>query len=319
MLATLFLYLTVMIVCLGLINWSDNNKTKVGIYVAYLILILLSVFRYDIGNDYEHYTELIIYVANQFQFNNHVPISEDTREPLIYILTYIFKDTTYPYVWVLGIHFIISLFFLYKAFKENDSQFTGIMIFIISGMMFIYWDQVRQAVAISIIIYAIKYIKEHNFLKYLLFVLLAATAHYSALLLVPFYFVNQIRPRKFIYIGIIMVLALSNAASEYFIYLFDNVIKLVPYFDTKDTSYAYVQILSWGYKFRVFFYSLVWCTIIFFLPKNERVLSNFVFIGAIIFIMASGALNVSRISFYFTFTMALSIPIVLKIEKARTI
>ena len=312
MLTTLFLYLIVMFVCLGLIIWSNKNKTKAGIYAAYLIIILLSIFRYDIGNDYYHYMELINYLSNQFLFNNYVPLSEESREPLIYILTYIFKDATHPYVWVLGIHFIISLFFLYKAFEENDCHFTGILILFISGMLFVNWDQVRQAVSISIIIYAIKYIKENNFLKYLLFVLLAATAHYSALLLLPFYFANKIRPRKFIYIVIILVLALSNAASDYFVYLFDNVITYIPYFDTKDTSFAYVQILSWGYKFRIFFYGLIWSTIIFFLPKKERVLSNFLFIGAIVFIMASGALNVMRISFYFTFTMALSIPIVLK-------
>ena len=319
MLATLLLYLIVMFVSLGLINWSNKNKTKVGVYTAYLILILLSVFRYDIGNDYEHYDEMISYMVNQFQFNSHVPISDESKEPLIYILIYLFKDVTYTTAWVLGGHFIISLFFLYKVFEENNSHFNGILILFISGMLFIYWDQVRQAVAISIILYAIKYIKEHNFIKYLLFVLLAASAHYSALLLVPFYFVNKIRPRKFIYISIMLLLALSNAASDYFTFLFENIISLAPNWETKETSHSYVQILSWGYKLRIFFYSLIWSTIIFFLPDKERALSNFIFIGAIIFIMASGALNISRISFYFIFTMTLSIPIVLKIEKARII
>ena len=182
-------------------------------------------------------------------------------------------------------------------------------------MLFIYWDQVRQAVAISIIIYAIKYIKENNFLKYALFVFLAATAHYSALLLLPFYFVNKVRPRKFIYIGIILVLALSNAASD----IFERVIALIPYWETKTDKFSYVQLVSSGYKIRIFFYSVVWSTIIYYLPDKERVLANFLFIGAIIFILASGALNIMRVSFYFIFTMALSIPIVLKIEKARII
>lgn len=308
-----------MLFCLGLIDWSNKNKTNAGIYAAYSILLLLSIFRYDIGNDYQTYTELIRYMAYQFQFYSHVPISDETREPLIYILTYIFKGSTYPYLWVLGIHFIISLGFLYKVFEENDSHLVGIMIFFISGMLFIYWDQVRQAVAISIIIYAIKYIKGNKFIKYLLLVLLAATAHYSALFLLPFYFVSKIRPRKIIYIVIIIALALSNAASNYFVYLFENVITLVPWWETKETSFSYVQILSLGYKFRIFFYSLVWSAIIFFLPDKQKVLINFLFVGAVIFIMASGALNVMRISFYFIFTMVLSIPIVLKIEKARTI
>jgi hypothetical protein len=70
---------------------------------------------------------------------------------------------------------------------------------------------------------------------------------------------------------------------------------------------------------RTFFYGLVWSTIIFFLPNKERVLSNFIFIGAVIFIISSGALNVMRISFYFIFSMMISIPIVLRIEKAKTV
>jgi hypothetical protein len=317
MLATLFLYLVVMFACIGLINWSNQNNTKLGIYAAYLILIVVSVIRYDIGNDYQAYTEMIRFLA--YKLESNIPLGVDGKEPLITVLTYVFRDATYPYLWVLGIHFIISLFFLYMAFEDNDCHLMGIMIFFISGLLFIYWDQVRQGVAISIIIYAIKCIKENNFYKYVLFVVLAAMAHYSAFLLLPFYFANKIRPRKFIYIAVILVLALSNAATNFFVYLFENVITLVPYWETKETSYSYVQITSFGYKLRIFFYGLVWSTIIFYLPNKERVLSNFIFVGAVIFIMASGALNIMRISFYLIFTMMISIPIVLKMEKSRMI
>ena len=313
MLATLFLYLIVMFSCMGLINWSNQNNTKLGIYAAYLILIVISVIRYDIGNDYQTYIETIRFIA--YKFDSNIPFGDDSKEPLITVLTIIFKDTAYPYIWVLGMHFIIGLFFLYKAFEDNENHIVGILMFFISGMLFIYWDQVRQAVAISIIIYAIKYIKENNFLKYLLFIVLASATHYSAILLLPFYFVNKIRPRKFIYIGIILALALSNAASD----MFEKAINLLPFWEAKTDKFSYVQLLSWGYKFRIFFYSVVWSTIIFYLPDKQRVLTNFLFIGAIIFIIASGALNIMRISFYFIFTITLSVPIVLKIEKAKTI
>jgi hypothetical protein len=302
-----------MFACLGLINWSNQNNTKLGIYAAYLILVLVSVFRYDIGNDYQTYTEIIRYIA--YKFESNIPYGDDSKEPLITILTIIFKDLPYTYVWVLGVHFIISLAFLYKAFEDNESHILGILIFFISGLMFIYWDQVRQAVAISIIIYATKYIKENNFFKYVLFVFLAASAHYSALLLVPFFFVNKITPRRYIYIGIILGLALSNAATG----IFERALTLIPYWESKTDKFSYVQLVSLGYKIRTFFYALVWSTIIFYLPKKEKALSHFIFIGAVIFIISSGALNVMRISFYFIFTMMISIPIVLKIEKARTI
>lgn len=311
MLASLLFYLILMVACLGLINWSNQNNTKIGIYAAYLILIIISVVRYDIGNDYHTYTEIIRFIA--YKFENSIPFGDDSKEPLITILTIIFKDLPYTFVWVLGAHVIISLVFLYKAFKDNNCHMIGVLIFFISGLMFIYWDQVRQAVAISIIIYAIKYIRENNYFKYFLFVLLAATAHYSALLLLPFVFVNKITPRRFLYIGIILGLALSNAATD----IFEKSLTLIPNWESKTDKFSYVQLVSIGYKIRTFFYALVWSTIIFYLPKKEKALSNFIFIGAVIFILASGALNIMRISFYFIFTMTISIPIVLKIEKAR--
>lgn len=320
MIGSLLFYLILIFICSLLISISHKNKNKNGIYAAYFTLVLISVFRYDIGNDYQNYYYMIRNLANGFHFNNNAPLfSIGSIEPLFYFLSALFKNATYPTFWVLAIYFIISLFFLYKAFEENKSHFVGIFIFFISGMLFVYWDQVRQGLAISIIIYAIKFIKEDKFSKYFLFILLAASAHYSALLILPFYFVNKIRPIKFIYIVIILALSISNFATNYFIYLFDNTVALIPYFDTRNTSQAYTQILSSGYKFRIFYYSLLWCTIIFFLPKKERVLTNFLFIGAIIFIVASGALNIMRFSFYFIFTIALSIPIILKIKKAKII
>jgi len=315
MLSTLIFYLIVMFVCLGLTYWSHQNHTNHGVYFAYIIILLVSIFRYDIGNDYENYIQMIKYMG--YNFNNNINFADEVKEPLFTILIYLFKDLSYSYLWVIGIHFLISLIFLYKAFKENDSHLIGILIFFINGMFFIYWDQIRQAVSISIFLYALKYIKEQNFSKYLLFVLLATTAHFSAILLLPFYYINKIKPHKIIYITIILLLTLSNAATDFFTYLFDYLIVLIPYYDTKDTSFSYVQILSFGYKFRVFFYGVLWSTVIYFLPKKERLLINLLFIGAIIFIIASGALNIMRISFYFIFTITISIHIVLKIEKAR--
>ncbi|MGB3608046.1 MAG: EpsG family protein [Psychroserpens sp.] len=315
--ATLFLYLLVMLACMGLVNWSNQNNTKLGIYGAYVILIVVSIIRYDIGNDYSAYMEMIRFLS--YKLENNIPLGVDGKEPLITILTYIFRGTAYPFLWVLGAHVIISIGFLYLAFEENDCHIMGIAILFISGLLFINWDQARQGVSISIIIYAIKYIKEKQLLKYVFFVFLAVMAHYSALLLLPFYFIDRIKPQKFLYIGIILVLALSNAATNFFVYLFENVITSVPYWETKETSYSYVQIVSLGYKLRIFFYGLVWSSIIYYLPDKERVLTNFLFIGAVIFIMASGALNIMRISFYMIFTTMISIPIVLKMEKSRIV
>ena len=288
--------------------------------MAYLILILISVFRFDIGNDYDGYVTNINGYASLFRMGNPITLfSIGSVEPLMYFLSYIFQNTTHPYFWVIGIHAIIVLFFLYKTFEYNDCHVTGIMILFLSGMLFFCWDGTRQGVAISIFLYATKYVKENNFPKYLLFIFFAFMAHYSSVFLLPCYFLNKIKTRKYIFIAIIMTLAIANVVTNYYDWLYVNIIKYVPYFDTNSTSIALLQIDSLGYKIRIIFYSIVWSTTIFFLPDKDRALSNFLFLGAIIFILACGALNIMRIGLYFTFSMTLSIPIVLKVQKARFI
>lgn len=320
MIETLLLYLTIMLISLGLCYTSLKQKSKVGINLAYFILILLSVFRFDIGNDYDSYAYVINLNARHLDFANFIPLLFlENKEPLFYIFTYIFQNTTYPYIWVLGIYSIMTFLFLYKTFEENECHLEGILILFISEMLFTSWDQVRQGLAIAIFIYSIKFIKDKNILMYLAFMFLAIISHYSALLILPFYFVNKIKPKKYIYIAIIMLLAIADFGTNYFQWIYFNIISKIPYFDTNESSATLVQILSSGYKFRIIFYSIVWSIIIYFLPENERVLSNIIFFGAIIFILASGALNVMRIGNYLTFSMVLSIPIILKIKNAKLI
>ena len=66
-------------------------------------------------------------------------------------------------------------------------------------------NQSRQQLAIMIIFYAYKYIKNRDFFKYLLFVLIAFCFHKSAIIMLPFYFLtnNEINKKNLLIYGII--------------------------------------------------------------------------------------------------------------------
>lgn len=63
-------------------------------------------------------------------------------------------------------------------------------------------NQIRAALAIAIIVYAIKYMEKGNFKKYLLFSFLAVSVHTSAIITIPLFFIKRlsISQKQIVYI-----------------------------------------------------------------------------------------------------------------------
>jgi len=309
--STLIFYTTFIFICTIAIGWSKWHNTKIGIYWAYAALALLSILRYDIGNDYDSYVSGINYLSRFTSIN--WPLFVTLRvEPFFLLLVHLFKNFAFSYLWIYGIYSILEVFILYKIFSFYNIHNYAFLIIFINGLLFFCWDGLRQGLAFVIFLYAIRYIKEHNFKKYLILIFLAATTHFSALILIPFYYFSQITPKRLVYIIVILGLAFF-ASGSLFQKIFNSILEYAPaWYATNAYSHAYVQITSEMYRLRIIFYSLFWCSIIYYLPDTEKIFINFIFFGAVIFIIASGALNLMRISYYFIFTTTISLPLVLK-------
>jgi transmembrane protein EpsG len=314
---TLIFYFTVIISCTILtMNWSKTQSREIRIKLAYAVLALVSIFRYDIGNDYSEYVfrinELFMYTS----FEN-LSLFDEGLEPFFLLIVFLFKSFAFSYFWIIGIYSILGVFVIYKIFSHYNIHYYAFLMIFINGLLFSSWDWIRQGVAIVIFLYAIRFIKEHNFKKYLIYILLAATSHLSVLILLPFYFISRIPPMRLVYIVVILGLAFFASGSE-FQQTFDLILRFSPiWYEPGENSLSFVQFTSEMYKIRIIFYSLVWCGIIYYLPNEEKVLINLLFVGAVLFIIANGALNLMRIANYFVFTTTISLPLVLRYLKTK--
>jgi hypothetical protein len=84
--------------------------------------------------------------------------------------------------------FLISVF-LWKTLKYfTENKLLALLIYF--SLLFFHLDMnlMRQALAVSIFFYSLKYIIQKNFFKYILFILLGFLFHWSIIIFLPLYF-----------------------------------------------------------------------------------------------------------------------------------
>lgn len=99
---------------------------------------------------------------------------------------YISKDF---HAWFFAFALVESLIFVFVLRRESVSFLDACFFFFASTTYFNYFSMMRQWLAISIVFWAIKFIKNRKFIPYLLFCLLAAQFHTSAYFMIPVYFI----------------------------------------------------------------------------------------------------------------------------------
>ncbi len=162
---------------------------------AFLIMfpvIIIQGFRFNVGTDYYAYSVLykeIVKGPNNYYFLSYL------KEPLYLLENYIA-------FWLFGsskaLYFInaiiegcfLFLFFDYYKNKINMSMAYTCCYFIVYPHFF---NAERQGVAVVIVWFAIRYIAEKKFIKYLILILLASCFHNTALICLPLYFLNSLK------------------------------------------------------------------------------------------------------------------------------
>lgn len=151
------------------------------------------------GNDYSTYLGIFKYGANEY---NDEPgfqlLVESLRAMNVHFTTYFF---------CLG---FLEIAFLYMAFKDQRFLLPTLILMLFVGNTFITWQNViRQSIACCIFIYSTKFIDKREPWKYLLFCLLAASFHKTAIILPLLYFLFVKRDAFFtnIWIQILVVFA----------------------------------------------------------------------------------------------------------------
>ena len=204
-------------------NFQLAKATVCGL--SFVVLGTLSAFRYAVGYDYE-YVYLPLY--KPILENPFISSTGMEHEPGFIFLERIcaLLSDDPQMLFIVTSYMIIGLFMLYY-YIYSPNPVVSIFLFLSLSQYYCSMNFIRQTLAGVICLYAIPFLHKRKFFPYFAFVVLAATFHVSALIMLVFYFINMIPIDGYmlaIYLPVTIILYLSSTETLALItrYIYDD-------------------------------------------------------------------------------------------------
>ena len=156
-------------------------------YIGIVIFSLVVGLRWNVGTDYPAYYDLIM------GFNTY-DTSFDRLEFIPRCTINIIQKYNLPfYTWFI-LMAAIQMFFLQKTFSKELKIFVvwG-MFFYLAGQLSLSMNIIRQATALTIVLYAYTHIAQKDYRKYTIWIIIASLFHTTALLGIPILFLKKVK------------------------------------------------------------------------------------------------------------------------------
>ncbi len=238
------IYLVMLIVsvffasCARRLQYETKYRKAYCVYavLSALPFVIVSSVRNKVGTDwyiYDEYFHAINEGTNSF------------REPLFNLLNriiYLFTDDSQLLFVAVA---IITLSFTFVAIYQQSKYIPfSIILYFLSTIYFNSLNQMRQAIAMSIFLYASKFIWNKNWKKYMLWMLVAVGFHISALIYIPVYFLYGWKAEIKKHIVLFGIVLVSMPVLKVVIVA---LIKLTPYAWYFDSAYSSNDFLLAGF------------------------------------------------------------------------
>ncbi len=288
-----------------------RKNYKLFCVASFLPFFIVSAIRYNVGTDYWFIYEKYFYYINE----GTDKFTEEGFNILNKIAYFIYAD---PAVMFAIVSLIIYVFIFLAIYQQSDHVCFSILIFFISAIFFNSMNQIRQAISMSIFLYAMKYIYQRRKLPYFLWMTFALTMHTSALFYFPVYFLYGIKAKfkyhVYTFVGCllgfpilkkIIVFVISNSKYSWYLgSIFDE-----------NNFYLIGFIFAVGV--------LVLCYFYYYYGHREddlkyNLMLNMKFIGLIALLFSSVIPQSDRVYYCFNFIEILMIPMIILSEKKPT-
>lgn len=179
------------------VHASKNNRYWVEI-LFFLVMWVIAVFNYS-NADYESYRLIYdFYIPNGTGFSVMPDIG-------YYALCVVGRHVGLTFQIFRGVYITLALFFLVKGFSFFAKNKKNIYVLYLLFPFLIEVVQYRFFMAVAIMLYALPYLKEGCYKKYIIFVILAASQHSSALIYLLFLLCMLEEKRMKHLVGIIVI------------------------------------------------------------------------------------------------------------------
>ncbi|WP_462366986.1 EpsG family protein [Phocaeicola coprophilus] len=180
-------------ICLLLFSIADfsivSQKKKV-LYFIGVAMILFIGCRRESGADSINYINFFKYQTDTIQ--NWTNVEKGYSEYGFYYLSVLIKSI-YNNIdfYFLSISAITIPFLLKSLINYSIYPILGFCVYYSRFLLLRDMNQIRQALAIVIIIYALKYLSDNKVRLFCLFTLIASCFHYSSIIILPFIFIYK--------------------------------------------------------------------------------------------------------------------------------
>jgi hypothetical protein len=170
---------------------------KAAFIFCFLILFTIAAIRYNVGVDFGVYTRLQIPRVLSGDFGAVEPLGA---------IVFIIGASLGSYQYIFALIHLIIIFFVAKAIYRNYPIHYSLAIFLLlfTGFFNTSMNLMRQAMAMAVFLYSIKYIYERKIVKHYILIFIALMFHLTALFYLPAYFLYGLKfSKKNVSIGLI--------------------------------------------------------------------------------------------------------------------
>ena len=224
----IFTILTIVLVVYSFLE-VNNYKNYNSVWVVIAFLTIFIGLRFWIGEDYGNYFRAYYDFGRDLSGSDILNlVVEKKKEIHLEWLYLFFANTTYE----AGFSFYIFTFFLaivsitikYKVFSDNAVYPAfAMLLFMYPTLLVSDGGQMRQGMAMGILLFSFKYIKERKLLMFLFTIYIAAGFHTSATVFIIAYWVVMIPMNSTrILIAVLICMALSPLKLYQYVSLLDT-------------------------------------------------------------------------------------------------
>ena len=170
---------------------QNSRPNRIFWMISLMIPLLLSSLRWKVGTDYSTYVYLYNTFAHIDSLAQFFQSILDT-EPSFILLNILVKVIFDNYIFVFAFSALLILGFFYRAIEDYHEQ-SSVMLAVLVFLCLLFpttLNIVRQMIAVAIVFFATRYVFLHKYKKAALWLIAALSFHYTALVIVPFWFVR---------------------------------------------------------------------------------------------------------------------------------
>lgn len=252
----IFTILTIVLMVYSFLE-VNNYKNYNSVWVVVAFLTVLIGLRYWIGADYGIYFRAYHDLGEKLDASNILNMAIDGKKQVHMEWLYLFFANA---IYEAGFSFYIFTFLLaiaaitikYKAFTEHAIYPAfAMLLFMYPTLLVSDGGQMRQGMAMGILLFSFKYIKERKLLLFLFIVYLAASFHTSAAVFIITYWIVLIPMNSTrILIAVLISMALSPLKLYQYISLLDSFASTGVYsgfqsyesLDIEETSVRFIKL-----------------------------------------------------------------------------